>query len=420
MDEDGRGAARARSRRQARGAGRPRRRLRRRRCATCSPRRCCSSRSASRRGSISSSRRRRGRCSRCWRSRARSSISSPPARASSSRIGASSRARSTRRRPAALSLRTADPEPRVAGRAVASSWPRPRRWPTRSPPASVGDPRSFKRPVRVTVPRALPTDDVLILRDKKGEQVSGEEAAGAARGDAVEGAADARRARRRAEGGTGARRSAHGREPGAGRAAAPAADARRRPRARQPAGSRSCCRRSTRSRRGRERATDLSTRARGRGAVRPEHRRRPRWRARASPRSSSTPEALGSIKGAEEPGAPRPRAVGRHASRPTSAKQARRAGVARDGRSAAGPTRAPCAQAAQREQTSAERGPKRASEIRQDAGSLSPPRRDSRGNRTRGAQGAARHRGERLQHLDRVDQIAEADRLLARSACRAR
>ena len=28
----------------------------------------------------------------------------------------------------------------------------------------VGDPRSFKRPVRVTVPRALPTDDVLIAR----------------------------------------------------------------------------------------------------------------------------------------------------------------------------------------------------------------------------------------------------------------
>src|SRR5579859_3994624 len=28
----------------------------------------------------------------------------------------------------------------------------------------VGDPRSFKRPVRVTVPRALPTDDVLVAR----------------------------------------------------------------------------------------------------------------------------------------------------------------------------------------------------------------------------------------------------------------
>jgi aconitate hydratase len=32
----------------------------------------------------------------------------------------------------------------------------------------VGDPRSFKRPVRVTVPRALPTDDVLVAR--KGER----------------------------------------------------------------------------------------------------------------------------------------------------------------------------------------------------------------------------------------------------------
>jgi aconitate hydratase len=28
----------------------------------------------------------------------------------------------------------------------------------------VGDPRSFKRPVRITVPRALPTDDVLVAR----------------------------------------------------------------------------------------------------------------------------------------------------------------------------------------------------------------------------------------------------------------
>jgi aconitate hydratase len=28
----------------------------------------------------------------------------------------------------------------------------------------VGDPRAFKRPVRVTVPRELPTDDVLLAR----------------------------------------------------------------------------------------------------------------------------------------------------------------------------------------------------------------------------------------------------------------
>jgi len=32
----------------------------------------------------------------------------------------------------------------------------------------MGDPRSFKRPVRVTIPRALPTDDVLVVRDRKG------------------------------------------------------------------------------------------------------------------------------------------------------------------------------------------------------------------------------------------------------------
>jgi aconitate hydratase len=34
---------------------------------------------------------------------------------------------------------------------------------------AVGDPRSFKRPVRITVPRTLPTDDVLIVRKGKGK-----------------------------------------------------------------------------------------------------------------------------------------------------------------------------------------------------------------------------------------------------------
>lgn len=65
-----------------------------------------------------------------------------------------------------VSLRTCDPEPSAApdrrfvvasaetiAYAVASG--------------SVGDPRSFKRPVRVTVPRTLPTDDVLIVRKAK-------------------------------------------------------------------------------------------------------------------------------------------------------------------------------------------------------------------------------------------------------------
>ncbi len=67
------------------------------------------------------------------------------------------------------SLRTTDPEPRSPGIApfvVASAETVAYAVAT----GTIGDPRSFKRPVRVTVPRALPTDDVLILRDKKGEQ----------------------------------------------------------------------------------------------------------------------------------------------------------------------------------------------------------------------------------------------------------
>lgn len=35
----------------------------------------------------------------------------------------------------------------------------------------MGDPRSFKRPVRITIPRALPTDDVLVVRHRKGTPV---------------------------------------------------------------------------------------------------------------------------------------------------------------------------------------------------------------------------------------------------------
>ncbi len=67
-----------------------------------------------------------------------------------------------------LSLRTAEPAPRVPGVpsfVVASAETLAYAVAT----GTVGDPRSFKRPVRVTVPRALPTDDVLVLRDKKGE-----------------------------------------------------------------------------------------------------------------------------------------------------------------------------------------------------------------------------------------------------------
>jgi aconitate hydratase len=70
-----------------------------------------------------------------------------------------------------ISLRTSDPEPRTVGSprfVVASAETLAYAVAT----GSVGDPRSFKRPVRVTVPRALPTDDVLVLRDKKGTEAS--------------------------------------------------------------------------------------------------------------------------------------------------------------------------------------------------------------------------------------------------------
>jgi aconitate hydratase len=74
-----------------------------------------------------------------------------------------------------LSMRTSDPEPRVPGVpsfVVASAETLAYAVAT----GAVGDPRSFKRPVRVTIPRALPTDDVLILRDKKGVESSAKKA----------------------------------------------------------------------------------------------------------------------------------------------------------------------------------------------------------------------------------------------------
>jgi len=77
--------------------------------------------------------------------------------------------------PGSLSMRTADPEPRVPGSPsfiVASAETLAYAVAT----GSVGDPRSFKRPVRVTIPRALPTDDVLILRDKKGVESTAKKA----------------------------------------------------------------------------------------------------------------------------------------------------------------------------------------------------------------------------------------------------
>jgi aconitate hydratase len=77
--------------------------------------------------------------------------------------------------PGGISMRTADPGPRVAGAppfVVASAETLAYAVAT----GAVGDPRSFKRPVRVTIPRALPTDDVLVLRDKKGEATTAKKA----------------------------------------------------------------------------------------------------------------------------------------------------------------------------------------------------------------------------------------------------
>jgi len=80
------------------------------------------------------------------------------------------------------SMRTCDPEPRVAGRptsVVASAETIAYAIAT----GTVGDPRAFRRPVRVTVPRALPTDDVLVAR--RAQVREGKQAARPRRGDAV-------------------------------------------------------------------------------------------------------------------------------------------------------------------------------------------------------------------------------------------
>ena len=65
-----------------------------------------------------------------------------------------------------LALRTCDPEPHTFGvpqAVVASAETLAYAVAT----GEIGDPRAFKRPVRVTLPRILPTDDVLVLRERK-------------------------------------------------------------------------------------------------------------------------------------------------------------------------------------------------------------------------------------------------------------
>jgi len=64
------------------------------------------------------------------------------------------------------SVRTFDPEPRANGAnafVVASA----ETLAYTVANGQIGDPRSFKRPVRVTVPRVFPTEDVLIIRPRK-------------------------------------------------------------------------------------------------------------------------------------------------------------------------------------------------------------------------------------------------------------
>jgi aconitate hydratase len=69
--------------------------------------------------------------------------------------------------PGGLSARTQDLEPGATiPKPVAVASAEALAWAVAY--GEMGDPRSFKRPVRVTIPRALPTDDVLVVRDRKG------------------------------------------------------------------------------------------------------------------------------------------------------------------------------------------------------------------------------------------------------------
>lgn len=67
--------------------------------------------------------------------------------------------------PGRLSLRTCDPEPLSSPFVVASAETLAYTVAT----GAVGDPRAFKRPVRITVPRVLPTDDVLVIRERRAD-----------------------------------------------------------------------------------------------------------------------------------------------------------------------------------------------------------------------------------------------------------
>jgi aconitate hydratase len=64
-----------------------------------------------------------------------------------------------------VSMRTFDPEPDLPGARFVVASAETIAYAVAT--GAVGDPRSFKRPVRVTVPRTLPTDDVLVVRKAK-------------------------------------------------------------------------------------------------------------------------------------------------------------------------------------------------------------------------------------------------------------
>ena len=68
---------------------------------------------------------------------------------------------------AGLSLRSCDPEPGALalGRGSVVASAETLAYAVAS--GEIGDPRAFKRPVRVTVPRTLPTDDVLVVRERR-------------------------------------------------------------------------------------------------------------------------------------------------------------------------------------------------------------------------------------------------------------
>ncbi len=64
-----------------------------------------------------------------------------------------------------VSIRTSDPEPAAKGQGFVVASAETVAYAVAT--GSIGDPRGFKRPVRVTVPRTLPTDDVLVAREKR-------------------------------------------------------------------------------------------------------------------------------------------------------------------------------------------------------------------------------------------------------------